>query len=216
MRPLSTSQRELLEEATSTYQAAVTAEVAGYLLARGIGREEAVTHRLGVVSDPFPGHERFRGMLAIPYLDKDGRPLTVRFRCLQEHNHRDHFHGKYNTIAGDIPRMYGVDSIHEAGDEIHVTEGEFDRIILRKCGLYAVGLPGVEMFFGRHRRMLAGFSKVWLWSDPDDAGAKLTQAVMRGLRTAKPVRRLPADVNDTYMQYGAEAIYAAYREERAA
>ncbi|WP_327292421.1 toprim domain-containing protein [Streptomyces sp. NBC_01198] len=155
-------------------------------------------------------------MLAIPYLGRNGKPLTIRFRCLQEHNHRDFFHGKYNTVKDDIPRMYGVDSIHEAGDEIHLTEGELDRIILRKLGLYAVAIPGVNMWFGRHRRMLAGFNRVWLWSDPDDAGAELTSAVMRGLRSAKPVRRLPADVNDTYMTYGAEAIYAAFREEKAA
>jgi DNA primase len=155
-------------------------------------------------------------MLAIPYLDKDGRPLTIRFRCLQKHNHRDYFHGKYNTIKDDIPRMYGVDSIHQADDEIHLTEGELDRIILRKLGLHAVAVPGAQTWFGRHRRMLAGFSRVWLWCDPDDAGSELTAAVMRGLRTAKPVRRLPADVTDTYMQYGAEAIYAAYREETAA
>ncbi|WP_063740837.1 MULTISPECIES: hypothetical protein [unclassified Streptomyces] len=199
----------MLEEATSAYQAALTADAARYLRARGIGPEEAATFRLGVVDDPLPGHERYRGMLCIPYLGHQGQPLTIRFRCLQNHNHREHGHGKYNTIAGDPPRMYGVDSIHAAGDEIHLTEGEFDRMIHRKIGWHSVAVPGVEMWFARHRRMLAGFSRVWVWSDPDEAGSKLTTTVCRSLRSAKPVRLRTGDVTETYLAGGAQALYDA-------
>jgi DNA primase len=204
----------MLEEAVSTYQAHITPEVATYLLNRGIGREEAVANRLGLVADPAPGHEKYRGMLAIPYLGRDGQPLTVRFRCLQEHNHRDYFHGKYNTIKDDPPRMYGVDSIHQAADEIHVTEGELDRIVLRKLGLHAVAIPGANMWFGRHRRMLAGFNRVWVWSDPDDAGAELLGKITRALRSAKAVR-LKADVTDTYLAGGADALLSLIAKENA-
>ncbi|WP_411120623.1 hypothetical protein [Streptomyces sp. x-19] len=146
-------------------------------------------------------------MLAIPYLDRNGQPLTIRFRCLEEHDHRALGHGKYNTIKDDAPRMYGVDSIHAAGDEIHVTEGELDRIILRKVGFHAVAIPGAALWLPRHRRMLAGFSKVWVWSDPDDAGAELNNKVCRALRNAKGIRLRDGDVNETYMQGGAQALY---------
>ncbi|WTL07640.1 toprim domain-containing protein [Kribbella sp. NBC_01505] len=206
---------ELLEEATASYQAAVTPAVAQYLHARGIGQAEAVTNRLGVVRNPFPGHGMFENFLSIPYLDKAGRPLTIRFRCLQQHNCRDYGHGKYMTIPGDTPRMYGIASIFEAGDEIHTTEGELDRIILTKLGLPAVGLPGASMWANRHRRMLAGFSRVYHWGDPDDAGAELTAKITRALRSAKPVR-LKADVTDTYMAGGADAIFAALGREAVA
>lgn len=214
LQPLSDSQMESLEEATSSYQAALTLPVVEYLLARGIGRQEAVTSRLGVVDLPFPGHGSFRGFLAIPYLDKDGRPLTIRFRCLVDHNCRDRNHGKYMTIKDDIPRMYGIDAIHAAGDEIHVCEGELDAIILRKLGLHAVGVPGAKMWANRHRRMLAGFSRVYVWADPDDAGAELTAKITRALRSAKPVR-LTEDVTDTYKHGGAKAIFAALGREAA-
>ena len=214
LQPLSPTQKEMLEEAVSTYQAHITPEVAKYLLDRRIGREEAVTHRLGLVADPSPGHEKYRGMLAIPYLDRNGQPLTVRFRCLQEHNHRDYFHGKYNTIAADIPRMYGIGSIHRAGQDIHVTEGELDRIVLCKLGLHAVAIPGANMWFGRHRRMLAGFNRVWVWSDPDDAGAELLGKITRALRSAKAVR-LKADVTDTYLAGGADALLSLIAKENA-
>lgn len=213
MRPLSVSQRETLEEATRAYEGALTAEVAQYLHARGLGREEATSARLGVVADPFPGHAKYRGMLAIPYLDRNGKPLTIRFRCLQEHNHRDFFHGKYNTLKDDIPRMYGIDSIHQAGDEIHITEGELDRAILRKLGLYAVAAPGANMWAGRHRRMLAGFSKVWVWGDPDEAGAEFSAKICRQLRTAKAVRMRDGDVTETYLQGGADSIFNLYRKD---
>ncbi|MEU5403692.1 toprim domain-containing protein [Streptomyces sp. NPDC005963] len=207
LTPLSQSQREMLEEAVSTYQTHVTAEAAKYLIDRGIGRDEALAFRLGIVADPAPGHERHRGMLAIPYLGRDGQPLTVRFRCLSEHNHRDYFHGKYNTIKDDTPRMFNVGAVHRAGDEIHVCEGELDAIILNKLGLPAVAIPGANMWFGRHRRMLAGFSRVWVWADPDDAGAELASKITRALRSAKSVR-LRADVTDTYLAEGADALSA--------
>lgn len=212
LTPLSTSQKEMLEEAVATYQAHLTAETAAYLMARGIGRDEALAFRLGIVADPAPGHEKYRGMLAIPYLGRDGQPLTVRFRCLAEHNHRDYFHGKYNTIKDDIPRMFNIGAVHRADDEIHVTEGELDAVILNKIGLPAVAIPGANMWFGRHRRMLAGFNRVWTWADPDDAGAELTGKITRALRSAKAVR-LKADVTDTYMAHGAEHLLSLVQKK---
>ncbi|MEU9126558.1 toprim domain-containing protein [Kitasatospora sp. NPDC048540] len=152
-------------------------------------------------------------MLAIPYLDRNGQPLTVRFRCLQEHTHRDFFHGKYNTIKDDPPRMYGIESVHQADDVIHVTEGELDRIILRKIGLHAVAMPGANMWAGRHRRMLAGFNRVYVWGDPDDAGAELVSKISRSLRSAKGVRLREGDVTDTYLAGGADALYALIKKE---
>ncbi|MFJ1932599.1 hypothetical protein ACIOGZ_07965 [Kitasatospora sp. NPDC088160] len=153
-------------------------------------------------------------MLAIPYLAHDGHPLTIRFRCLEDHNHRDHGHGKYNTLPGDPPRMYGVDSIHEAGDEIHLIEGELDRVIARKIGWHATAAPGAEMFFGRHRRMFAGFSRVWVWGEPDDAGAQFMAKVCRALRSAKGIRLYAGDMTETYMAGGAQALYDIYEKER--
>lgn len=212
LTPLSTTQKEMLEEAVSTYQQHMTPAAAKYLLDRGIGRDEAMAFRLGIVADPAPGHEKYRRMLAIPYLGRDGQPLTVRFRCLAEHNHRDYFHGKYNTVKDDIPRMFHVGAVHRAGDEIHVTEGELDAIILNKIGLHAVAIPGANMWFGRHRRMLAGFSRVWTWADPDDAGAELTSKITRALKSAKAVR-LKADVTDTYLAHGAEHLLSLVQKK---
>ncbi|MFY1686299.1 toprim domain-containing protein [Plantactinospora sp. WMMB782] len=214
LRPLSPAQRKALEEAVACYQETATPEVGEWLEARGITPELADEFRLGVVVDPMPGHGKFRGYLAIPYLDHNGAPLTIRFRCLEEHVHRDHYHGKYMSVEDEPVRMFNIGAIHRAGDTIHVAEGELDAIILNAMGLPAVGAPGVESWAGRHRRMLAGFSKVWVWADPDDAGAKLTSKITRSLRSAQAVslRQEHGDVTDLYVAGGPAALLELIEE----
>lgn len=197
----------------SRYQAAVTGPVARFLVGRGVGQAEAATHRLGVVADPLPGHARYTGRLAIPYLDQHGLPLTIRFRCLEDHNHRDFNHGKYMSLPDEPVRVYNVGAIHRAADELHIAEGELDAVILNKIGFPAIAIPGARLWRGHHRRMLAGFSRVWVWGDPDDAGAELVAKVTKSLRSAKGVNLRDGDVTDTYMAGGAEALYAAIGRE---
>ena len=208
LRPLSDSQLEALETAVASYQASLNRDggAARYLLSRGLGREEAATYRLGVVGDPEPGHGHVRGFLAIPYLDPDGRPVSMRFRCIQEHDHRANHHGKYMSLTDEPSRLYGIESIIEAVDEIHVTEGELDRLILKKIGLHAIGVPGIDAWMPHHRRMLAGFSRVWVWGDPDDAGAKFVGTLTRQLRFARGVKLRLGDVTETYKEVGAEGL----------
>lgn len=213
LQPLSASQRETLEEAVSSYQAALTADAVRYLVGRGLDKTAVLTNRVGVVADPFPGHERFRGFLSIPYLDKDGKVLSLRFRCMQEHNHRDHAHGKYMSLPGEPPRVYNVGAIHRAGDEIAVAEGEFDAMILNMIGLPAIAIPGAQGWRPHHRRMLAGFSRVWVFGDPDDAGADFTNKVCRSLRSAKGVRLRNGDVTDVYLSQGAGALWDLTRKD---
>lgn len=204
---------EALELAVASYESQLTVDAAKYLRNRGVDREVALTHRLGIATDPVPGHGKYRGMLAIPYLDKDGHPLTMRFRCLQEHDHRMNGHGKYNSIFEDPSRVYNISAIHTAKDEIHIAEGEFDAMILNKVGLPAVAIPGAHGWQYHHRRMLAGFSRIYCWGDPDDAGAEFVTKVVASMRTAKGVSLKVGDVTETYLQGGAEALYALIKRE---
>lgn len=215
LQPLSASQREALEEATTTYQQAISPAVAGYLLGRGISREAAVSFRLGVVTEPHPGHGRFRGFLSIPYLGRDQQALSLRFRCMVDHIHREYGHGKYMSMLDEPARVFNVRAIHEAGDTIHVAEGELDAVILNQLGLPAIAIPGAEAWRNHHRRMLAGFNQVWVWGDPDDAGADFTNRVCRSLRSAKGVHLKRGDVTDSFLQGGAEAVLSLVDEEAA-
>lgn len=206
LQPLTDSQMETLEEAVCKYEAGMTVEAAQYLLGRGLSQETVRTHRLGVVVDPMPGHEAFRGMLAIPYL-LDGNPVGLRFRCFTcsgEH----HGHGKYMQPSGTRLGVYGVDSIHDAAHVLHVTEGEFDRLILVQAGMPAVGFPGASTFRGHHGRMLAGFNRIWVWGDPDGAGAEFIQKVTNRLpRSARGVKLRVGDVTDTFLAGGVKVLY---------
>lgn len=211
LRPLSGSQRETLREAVESYEVALTAAAASHLVKRGVTKETARTFRLGSVLDPAPGHSRFTGFLALPYLDKDGEPVSLRFRCIAEHDHRSFGHGKYMSMTDEPARVFNIRAIHEAArgssGEIHVTEGEFDAIVLNQLGLPAVAIPGASGFQGHHRRMLAGFNRAWIWGDPDDAGAEFTAKVCRMMRSAKGVRLEVGDVSETFSAGGAEAIF---------
>lgn len=212
MRPISTSQLEMVQEAVTDYERAVTPDVLAVLAKRGLTAETVATFRLGVVSDPHPGHAQFRGMLAIPYLDKDNNPLTVRFRCLQEHDHRQFGHGKYMSISEDPSRPFNIRAIHQAvaahSEEMHVTEGEIDAMILSQLGFFAIAVPGANLWQNAYRRMLAGFNRVWTWGDPDEAGAEFTNRLTRAMRQAKPVRLRDGDVNDTFLKHGADHLIA--------
>lgn len=213
LRPLSESQRRAAETATQKYARALhgTPQEAG-LLARGLNTEVIRTARLGVVQIPEPGHSRFKNFLSIPYLDKNGEALTLRFRCMDDHKHRDYGHGKYMSISGDFARVYNIGAIHRATDTIHVTEGEFDSIILSMLGYPAIAIPGASGWAGHHRRMLAGFNRVYVWGDPDDAGAEFTNKVMRSLRQARGVPLVFGDINETYQQFGEAGIIDAITE----
>lgn len=197
---------EALEEAVSRYQAAVTFEAIEYLSDRGLDAQTVGIARLGVVEDPLPEHVRYAGFLAIPYLDKEGRPLTIRFRCLQEHNHREHGHGKYMSLPDDPPRMYGIGNIFRADEEIHVTEGEMDCLVLNQIGLPAVAIPGAALWQARHRIMLAGFNWIWVWGDPDEAGAEFSRKITRAMARARAVRLTEGDVSETFVAGGMQAI----------
>lgn len=206
--------------AVESYELArlVSEEASEYLARRGISEEAATGARAGVVEEPEPGHAKFKGMLAIPYLDKNNDPLTLRFRCMEDHDHRQHGHGKYMSLPHDPPRMYNVRAIHQAqGDSIHVCEGELDAVILGQLGLDAVAIPGAQSWQGYHRRMVAGFSKIWVWHDQDEAGVDLLNKITNALRQAKPVR-LPGglDVSDAYLEYGGDYLLDLIRDGKKA
>lgn len=212
LQPLTSSQREFVEESVRTYQAGFTASAAKYLSSRGLDRADAIGARLGVVREPMPGHGWYQGWLAIPYLDKNGAALSLRFRCLQEHDHVGH--GKYMSLLGDPIRTYNVGAVHRAKNEIHICEGELDALILQKIGLDAIALPGVNAWKPRHRKILAGFSTIYVWADPDKAGDGLLAKITNSLRNARPVRLKGGDITDNYIKGGEDALFAALGKER--
>lgn len=212
--PVTKSARKKLKAAVQRYEMTISSELDDWLVSeRGLSDEQVAGARLGEVDDPFPEHEQYKGWMVIPYLDKDGEPLTVRFRRPDWYGSTDR--AKYKTLSHDPARMFNIGAIHRAtGSEIHVTEGEIDALILEQAGYPAVAIPGANSFKSHHARMLAGFSEVYVWPDGDKAGAEFASALGKFLRDSLIVLTLPngEDVNSLYLEGGKAALESTVKE----
>lgn len=156
-----------------------------------------------------PGHDMYRGMLAIPYIrratDSQWSVVSIRFRCIQDHEH--HGHGKYNTTPGDKPRMYNTVALTQEDDRIAITEGELDAITATACGIPAVGLPGASVWQDYFRDPFLGYETVSILADGDDPGMRFAQNIAKQLPNAIIVP-MPAgqDVNSIFLNEGKKAL----------
>lgn len=150
-------------------------------------KEETKRFRLGYVADPLPGHDMYKGMLAIPYLRRsdDGgwSVVSLRFRCIEEHEHIGH--GKYNTMPGDRVRLFNTFALLKPNTRMLVTEGEMDAITATAFGYDAVAVPGSSSWQPHFREPLLGYDTVYVVADGDDAGKKFANTVAQSLPNAK-------------------------------
>lgn len=182
-----------------------------WLRARGIKNYTIARWKLGVVRDPLPNHERFRGCVSIPYKDARGLERGLRFRRLRGKP-------KYDGTVGVGAHMFGVKYTREP--EVFVTEGEFDCMVLHQMGYKAVGIPGANAWKAEWRWLLRAANEVVVIPDADgtseeairgsrrplvaSGGAAFKMAVLGSLKGLGPhlrVVRLPEeeDVNSMYL-----------------
>lgn len=200
MQPLSPSQRDSLEKATAEAEGRV-AQAETYLKGRGFDLATARLFRLGVGTD---------GRLTIPAVGPNG-VYSLRSRCIAAHDHEGC--QKYLGFEGVPVRLFNLRALQEAQDEIHITEGEIDAMTLEVAGLHAIGVPGVNSWKRHHKRMFAGFARVYVWEDGDDAGRGFSRKVTADIQSARHVSMDPnEDVNSTYVQYGKERILELLKE----
>lgn len=198
MRPLSKSLRKSLAHNIAGYSRNLgVAEK--WLGERGIPMLVAAEYSLGVVVDPAPGHEPARGRLAIPYFDAVG-PTSIRFRALN-----DTTKPKYWAEPGWRPSLYNTGALLRS-DTVAVTEGELDALVLDGLvGVPAVGVPGSGVWQPHWDHCFAGFSRVELFIDNDEAGNKLATELLKRVDNARRVWLPPGlDVNETFLAHGVE------------
>ena len=217
--PLSRSQKNALESAARDYHEQLLTDPEGlaYLESRGLGSSPSIeTLRFGVVRSPRPEHERMRGRLAIPFIGPKGNIYDIRFRCIDPHDHKDKEVDcpKYLGCDGVDTRLYNTRALMAPTDYIFLTEGEIDAATLTACGWPAVGVPGANNFKKHYARMLAGFSRVVLIADGDEAGRKLAQKVQSALRSSCHVMFAPhnQDVNSLFLERGKDGLAAFLKE----
>lgn len=214
---LSASQRNALAEAAHRYHNTVE-DVAPYLAGRGLTKAHADSFLLGAVSDPMPGHERFRGMVSIPYLTPAG-VVGFKFRCpAVDHSCKAESHPKYDSPAGQQSRLYNVGALHGDSNVIAIVEGELKALICTAVvGVPAVGTPGTQWTkeHPHFARVFADFEHVVVVADHDlnedgrtDQGrgvghAKKVAASLGG-RVVMPPPGL--DLDEWVAKEGAEAV----------
>lgn len=219
MRKPSATQLNFLMEATSRYHKSLPGSPAEeYLERRGLKGEELKKYRLGVVSDPLPGHDMYRGWLAIPYLryspGQGWCVITMRFRCIENHDHGKH--GKYMAHPGSEVHAFNTMSILKTDDEICICEGELDAIAAELIGLHAVGIPGRENWKSHFHRMFLGYEKVFILADGDQAGKDFAFDVMKTLPRGRIINMPEGkDVNSTITTFGAEAVLSRMGKKNA-
>lgn len=206
MPPLSKEQKRFLETTASRYADHLDL-AADWLEARGIDLDHARYEGLGVVVDPPALHESYAGRLSIPYITDHG-PVKMTFRCLKDHDCKEAGHGKYLKEKNAGSGLYGVRSFEDATDWIGITEGELDSLVLRQIGIPAVAIPGASNWEDHWKNVFEDLSRVYVFSDGDDAGDKLYDKLRDKLKMPVLKVRLPRgeDVNSTYLKYGAQAI----------
>lgn len=213
---LSDSQRSLLETATAAYESQLDSPAVSYLAGRGLDQAGATGARLGVCREPVPGHERFVGMVSIPYLTPAG-VVAIKFRCPEDHNCKDEGHSKYDQPSQHA-RLYNAMDLHRPGDVIACVEGEFDtRIMSDRIGVPAVGRPGTT-WLDYWPRVFADYERVCVLADFDlkDDGSNPGLTSAKKIVNTMPNAELvvpPAglDLTEWYLRDGADPIREALR-----
>lgn len=204
---LSASQRDSLEEATARYETGVD-HLASYLSGRGIDRDAARIARLGLASDPIPGHERFQGWMSIPYITPAG-VVAMKFRDLSPNPHH-----KYDGPSGQTIRLYNAMAFHDmSSDVIAICEGELDALVCHQAvGVPAVGTWGTN-WLEHYPRCFADYEQVLIVADndvrDDDSSpglkhAKKVQATIPNSRIVLPPSGM--DLGEWFLAEGRDAI----------
>jgi 5S rRNA maturation endonuclease (ribonuclease M5) len=197
---LSNSQRQFLLQATQRY--AGTIELAKeYLSSRHLSVEEASIFHLGVVADPLPGHEPYKGRLAIPYITPSG-VVDIRFRAM--HNEDP----KYMGLVGAKTTMFNTKACFVADKYICVTEGEFDCIMMGvKTQHPTIGIPGANNWKPHYAKILDDFEIVIVLADGDAAGLEFGKKISRELGNVNIISMPEGeDVNSMMVKRGSDWV----------
>lgn len=201
MVPLSESWKQSLEQAARTFEENLETAIP-YLTERGIDLETARDFRFGFVEGGrITGDGPFRGRLSIPYIGGNDIVQYIVFRALNDER------PKYTGYSLSRP-LFNLRVVTDpALDEICITEGELDAVVLSMAGHSAVAVPGANAWKPHHRRIFEGYSRVVVFADGDEPGKQLAKKISKDLPNAV-IAQCPEDedVNSMYLTGGKEAL----------
>jgi DNA primase len=207
---ISQEQAEFNAVAAARYMSTLSPEAMAYLNGRGISGHTIAQFKLGQVDGSFPEHSDFEGRISVPYLTKLGGVQRFKFRRVGDGEGSAKYltdyspHRLYNTLAFERAEALGYIAICEGESDTWTVDGE--------CGIPAVGIPGSDTWKSHPewRLLFDGFRRVMFFNDPDTAGSKLKDQVLRDVEQAFAVNLDDSvDVNSVYQAKGREFIRAA-------
>lgn len=205
----------LMQAACTFYEESLTDEVVSYLTGpeRSLNEESIKRFRLGwapgghslykhLVEEGFDREhikqsglvvkrgdrfeDFFQRQVIIPYLSH-GTAITLRGKEIG---------GKYRSLPRAGNRLFNAEAAHNV-DEVIVTEGEFDCILMEALGFHAVAAPGAQTFEQGWENLFETAQRVYLMYDPDSAGVKGVERVKKRLQRAEAVSLpIPPGVTD--------------------
>ncbi len=205
MKPTAPKARDQLVVASGVYfrRNAHGSPADVYLQERGISRAIQEEFMLGWTG-PGPLQEDPPERISIPSLAIGRIPVFMSFRAIDPEVKPKYLHQRGDT------RLFNPRAIVDASDEIHITEGQLDAVVLEQCGYRAVGVMGAKAWKPHHPRVFAGFPKVFVWCDNDTPGRDFGNAICDSLPQAVAIMVTDAkDVNELFLAGGQDAIREA-------
>ena len=160
-----------------------------------------------MVEDPLPGHEPYKGRLAIPYITPSG-VVDIRFRALGNDD------PKYMGLVGAKTTMFNTQACFVADKYICVTEGEFDCIMMSSKTTHpTVGIPGANNWKPHYAKILDDFDIVIVLADGDAAGLEFGKKISRELGNVNIISMPEGeDVNSMMIKQGSNWVDERIRE----
>lgn len=198
MQPPSNSLKKKWAEIAKTYHEQLSGSAGlAYFEGRGFTLQHAITHGIGYVRDPAPGHEHNAGRLSIPFVSPTGI-VQIKFRCIEPHDCDEGGCIKYFGMNGAGAWMYNTRAFLADSPVIAITEGEMDALAVQcHTGIPAIGFPGTNAALADGQaknqhwyRAFTGYSRVLVVGDGDKAGRKAAQGIAKNI-TQADVLHLP-------------------------
>jgi KaiC/GvpD/RAD55 family RecA-like ATPase len=128
------------------------------------------------------GNDFLDNVITIPYISQ-GNTVSIRGKQIG---------GKYLTPPGNPARLYNTDAVWvDKPDNLVITEGEFDALILKQLGFHAIASPGANVWQEAWVGYAASVKRVFICFDPDEAGRAGSEKVARALGPKARIARLP-------------------------
>jgi hypothetical protein len=163
-------------------------------LSEDVTKEQIRSTGLVIRDGPKAGKDFFYRHLLIPYLSR-GHVIQMRGRAWG-----DIKGGKYLTGPGEPPRVYNSESL-DGADEVIITEGEFDTMILeqtlrmapdeRARRIAVIAMPGTHAIPEELEDLLVDCKRIYIGYDSDEDGKKAAGQLKERLGNKARILTLP-------------------------